>query len=228
MKNLNVLLVTTSHNDLGKTGHKTGVWLEELATPYYVFKDAGANITIVSPKGGAVPLDPKSEEPESSTPSSERFKNDQEALNKLTNSKKIEEVKADDFDMVFLPGGHGPMWDLADNYDLKELLETFHKQNKSIGAVCHGVVGLVALRNEKGEPIVKGKKLTSFTNSEEELVGLTHVVPFLLETELLNLGADYRKGDDFKPFAQHDGLLFTGQNPASSDLVAEAMIDHIK
>ncbi|MCO4292898.1 type 1 glutamine amidotransferase domain-containing protein [Solitalea sp. MAHUQ-68] len=228
MKNLNVLFITTSHDQLGATNHKTGVWLEELATPYYVFKDAGAAITIASPKGGQVPLDPKSEEPDSVTPSAERFKKDHEGIQQLSASLKIKDVKADDFDLAFLPGGHGPMWDLADNTELKELLENFYKQNKPIGSVCHGVAGLVSLRKPNGDPMIKGKKLTSFTNSEEELVGLTNVVPFLLETELLDLGADYRKGDDFAPFAQQDGLIFTGQNPASSDLVASAMLKSFK
>lgn len=224
MSALKILMITTSHSDLGNTGHKTGVWLEELATPYYIFKDAGAEITIASPKGGQVPLDPKSEDASSETEMSKRFSNDRDALLQLANSVKIADLKARDFDAVFLPGGHGPMWDLSDNYELKLLLEDFYKNQKPIGSVCHGVAGLIPLRNEDGQPIIKGKNLTSFSNSEEELVGLTNVVPFLLESELKNLGAGYSKNDDFAPYIVKDGLLITGQNPASSENTAKELL----
>lgn len=228
MSALKILMITTSHSDLGNTGHKTGVWLEELAAPYYIFKDAGAEITIASPKGGQVPLDPKSEDSSSETEMSKRFSNDRDALLQLANSVKISDLKAKDFDAAFLPGGHGPMWDLSDNYELKLLLEDFYKHQKPIGSVCHGVAGLIPLRNEDGQPIINGKNLTSFSNSEEELVGLTDVVPFLLESELKNLGASYSKNDDFAPYIVKDGLLITGQNPASSENAAKELLNIIK
>ncbi|WP_245536729.1 type 1 glutamine amidotransferase domain-containing protein [Solitalea canadensis] len=220
-------MITTSHSELGNTGHQTGVWLEELAAPYYIFKDAGAEITIASPKGGQVPLDPKSEDASSETEMSKRFSNDREALLQLAKSVKIEDVKAKDFDAAFLPGGHGPMWDLSDNYELRLLLEDFYNAQKPIGSVCHGVAGLIPLRDKDGHAIVKGKNLTSFSNTEEELVGLTKVVPFLLETELKNLGANYSKKEDFAPFMIKDGLLITGQNPASSEITAKELLNTI-
>lgn len=211
-----VLIVTTSHNALGDTGEKTGVWLEELAAPYYVFYDAGADITIASPKGGEIPLDPKSEQDGALTPGSIRFQEDTNAMEILKHAIPLKEINVDEFDAVFLPGGHGPMWDLANNDVLKALLEAFYKQQKPMGFVCHGVVGLVSLQNEKGEPLVKGRKLTSFSDSEEEAVGLTHVVPFLLESKLRSLGAKYNKGPDFTDYVVADDNIITGQNPTSS------------
>ena len=211
-----VLIITTSHNALGDTGEKTGVWLEELAAPYYVFDDAGASITIASPNGGEVPLDPKSEQVGALTPNTKRFQQDTVAMNSLNHSVPLKEIKEDEFDAVFLPGGHGPMWDLSNNEVLKPLLEAFNKNQKPIGLVCHGVVGLVSLQNDEGEPLVKGLKLTSFSDSEEEAVGLTKVVPFLLESKLRSLGANYHKGSDFSVYVVADENIITGQNPASS------------
>jgi putative intracellular protease/amidase len=211
-----VLIITTSHDTLGDTGEKTGVWLEELAAPYYVFVDAGTLVAVASPKGGKVPFDPKSELEDALTPAATRFQQDEEALNSITFSIPLEEVKEEDFDAVFLPGGHGPMWDLAGNDVLKHLLEAFHKKHKPMGFVCHGVVGLASLLNEEGEPLVKGVKLTSFSDSEEEAAGLADKVPFLLESRLRSLGANYHKGPDFTNYVVADDTIITGQNPASS------------
>jgi putative intracellular protease/amidase len=211
-----VLIVTTSHNALGNTGEKTGVWLEELAAPYYVFYDEGASITIASPKGGEVPLDPKSEQADTLTPASIRFQQDMDAMERLKHAIPLKEIKEEEFDAVFLPGGHGPMWDLVKNKPLKSLLEAFNNHQKPMGFVCHGVVGLVSLQNEEGEPFVKGLKLTSFSDSEEKAVGLSDIVPFLLESKLRSLGAKYTKGPDFTNYVVADGNVITGQNPASS------------
>ena len=228
MKSIKVLFVTTSHDKMGDTGDKTGVWLEELAAPYYVFKEAGADITVASPKGGQVPLDPKSLAIILATRNTKRFLKDTEAMNFLAHSMLLSAIKADDFDVVFLPGGHGPLWDLANNEILKQLLEAFHRNGKPIGAVCHGVVGLVSLQNDKGEPLVKGKQLTGFSNSEEESAGLTKVVPFLIETKLLSLGALYSKGPDYVSHVVTEGNIFTGQNPASSEDVAKRIVALVK
>ena len=229
MKSTKVLFITTSHDRMGDTGVETGVWLEELAAPYYVFKDEGADVTLASPNGGVVPLDPKSRSIILATYSTKRFLKDAEAINFLSNSLRLEEINENDFDVIFLPGGHGPMWDLADNKRLKQLLEAFNSENKPIGAVCHGVVGLLSLKNDKGESWIKGKQLTCFSNSEEELSGMTGVVPFLLETRLVSLGALYSKGDDYVGHVMADGNIITGQNPASSKEVAQkivALIQH--
>ena len=228
MKSIKVLFVTTSHDKMGDTGDKTGVWLEELAAPYYVFKEAGVDITVASPKGGQVPLDPKSMAIILATRNTKRFLKDIEAMNFLSNSMLLSAIKADDFDVVFLPGGHGPLWDLANNEILNQLLEAFHRTGKPIGAVCHGVVGLVSLQNDKGEPLVKGKQLTGFSNSEEESAGLTNIVPFLLETKLLSLGALYSKGPDYVSHVVTEGNIFTGQNPASSEEVAKRVVALVK
>jgi putative intracellular protease/amidase len=215
-----LLIITTSHDALANTGEKTGVWLEELAAPYNVFEDAGIIITVASPKGGKVPLDPKSEQDDALTPTALRFLEDETAINNITHSIPLKEVNAEDFDAVFLPGGHGPMWDLAENVVLRQLLEAFHKEHKPMGFVCHGVAGLVSLKNEDGEPLVKGLKLTSFSDSEEETAGLTDIVPFLLESKLRSLGANYHKGPDFTNYVVADENIITGQNPASSADVA--------
>jgi putative intracellular protease/amidase len=231
MKSTKVLFITTSHDKMGNTDEKTGVWLEELAAPYYVFKDAGAEVTLASPTGGPVPLDPKSQSIILATFSSKRFLKDAEAMNFLSHSMVLKDVKADDFDVIFLPGGHGPMWDLADNKDLKQLLETFNSENKPIGAVCHGVAALLSLKNNKEEFFVKGKQLTCFSNSEEESSGLSEVVPFLLETKLLSLGGFYSKEADYVSHVVTDGNIITGQNPASAKGVAHkivALIQHNK
>ena len=211
-----ILIITTSHNALGDTGEKTGVWLEELAAPYYVFIDAGASIIIASPKGGEVPLDPKSEQDDALTPSSIRFQQDTAAMESIKHAIPLKDINEDEFDAVFLPGGHGPMWDLANNDALKSLLQAFNKRQKPMGFVCHGVAGLVSLQNEDGEPLAKGLKLTSFSDSEEEAMGLSDVVPFLLESKLRSLGANYHKGPDFTDNVVADGNIITGQNPASS------------
>jgi putative intracellular protease/amidase len=228
MKSIKVLFVTTSHDKMGETGDKTGVWLEELAAPYYAFMEIGADITLASPRGGQVPLDPKSQAIIIATRNTKRFLKDAEAMNCLAHSIMLSAVKADDFDVVFLPGGHGPLWDLADNKILKQLLESFSRNDKPIGAVCHGVVSLLSLQNDNGDFLVKGKQLTGFSNSEEELSGLTRIVPFLLETKLLSLGALYSKGPDYVSHVVADGNIVTGQNPASSEEVAKKIIALVK
>ena len=219
-----VLIVATSHDKIGNTNDETGVWLEEIAVPYYVFKDAGAEVTLASPQGGRVPLDPKSRSIILATFGTKRFLKDEEAMHFLSHSMLLEDVFADDYDVIFLPGGPGPMWDLADNKTLKKLLEAFNEKNKPIGAVCHGVVGLLSLQNEKGESWIRGKQLTCFSNSEEKLSGLTELVPFLLETRLVSLGALYSKGDDYVGHVMSDGNIITGQNPASSKEVAQKIM----
>jgi len=224
MKSTKVLFITTSHDKMGDTDEKTGVWLEELAVPYYAFKEAGADVMLASPMGGRVPLDPKSQSIILATFSSKRFLKDVEAMDFLSHSMLLTDVKADDFDVIFLAGGHGPMWDLADNKILKKLLEAFNSNNKPIGAICHGVAGLLSLKNDKSDFFVKGKQLTCFSNSEEESSGLSGVVPFLLETKLVSLGAVYSKGANYVGHVIEDGNIITGQNPASSKEIAQKMI----
>ena len=221
---MKVLIITTSHDKMGDTNAKTGVWLEEFSAPYYVFKEAGAEVTIASPKGGLVPLDPKSQSIIVATQSTKRFLKDQEAMDFLSSAIPLEELKAENFDAVFLPGGHGPLWDLANNIQLKQLLEAFYQQDKPIGSVCHGVVSLLTLYNDQGELVIKGKHVTSFSNSEEESAGLTKVVPFLLENSLRSAGALYSKGPNYVCYVMADGNIITGQNPASSEDVAKKMI----
>jgi len=227
MKNLNVLIVTTSHNQLGNTGEKTGVWLEELAGPYYQFLDNGASITIASVKGGEVPLDPKSELEEWQTEFTKRFSNDKKALRSIIDTKSVTDVNPSAFDILFFPGGHGPMWDLGDNSDIAALINEFDKKDKPIGLVCHGVVALKGVKNSHGEPFVKGKRITSFTNSEEAAVGLSDVVPFLLEDALIAEGAIYVKEQDWQDLVIDDGNLVTGQNPQSSVSAALKTLDLI-
>ncbi|WP_299765257.1 DJ-1/PfpI family protein [uncultured Dokdonia sp.] len=225
MKNLNVLIVTTSHDQLGNTGEKTGVWLEELAGPYYQYLDHGASITIASAKGGNVPLDPKSELEEWQTAFTRRFSEDEKALASIKNTKSIAEVNPSEFDILFFPGGHGPMWDLGDNKDVARLINAFDKKDKPIGLVCHGVVALKGVKTINGDAFSKGKRITSFTNSEEEAVGLTDVVPFLLEDVLIEEGAIYVKEQDWYDFVVEDGNLITGQNPQSSVSAAQKTIE---
>ena len=225
MKNLKVLLVTTSHDQLGNTGEKTGVWLEELAAPYFQYLDQGAEIIIASPKGGIVPLDPKSELPEWQTEYTKRFNNDATALKTIKNTSKISDINPSEFDILFFPGGHGPMWDLGDNAQVSTLINHFNNLNKPIGLVCHGVVALKGVKTENNMPIVDGRHLTAFSNTEEDAVGLTEVVPFLLETELINEGAIYQKGEDWQEFVIEDGNLITGQNPQSSVLAAQKTLE---
>ncbi|WP_299530085.1 type 1 glutamine amidotransferase domain-containing protein [Ulvibacterium sp.] len=227
MDTLNVLIVTTSHDTLGNTGEKTGVWLEELAGPYYQFLDNGAAITIASPKGGQVPLDPKSQLQEWQTAYTKRFFVDDKALNAIKNVPVLSEINPEEYDILFFPGGHGPMWDLGDNAEVARLINAFAKKDRPIGLVCHGVVGLKGVKTENGQPFVKGRRLTSFTNSEEEAVGLTEVVPFLLEKTLVEEGGIYQKGDDWSEFVIEDGNLVTGQNPQSSILTAKKTLELI-
>jgi putative intracellular protease/amidase len=221
---MKILMVLTSHDQLGNTGKKTGFWLEEFAAPYYVFKDAGATITLASPKGGQPPLDPKSDLPESLTELTKRFRKDKAAQAELANTKKLSDVSADDFDAVFYPGGHGPMWDMPDNKISIALIEAFVKADKPIGAVCHAPAAIVNVRGKDGEYLVKSKHVTGFTNAEEEVVGLSNVVPFLLEDRLKERGGLYSKGADWAPYVQVDGKLVTGQNPASSRPAAQELL----
>lgn len=220
---MKILMVLTSHDQLGNTGHKTGFWLEEFAAPYYVFKDAGVDVTLASPKGGQPPIDPKSELPENQTPAMERFNKDVEAKKALSQTAKLADIKAEDFDTVFYPGGHGPMWDLAEDPHSIALIESFYNANKPIALVCHAP-GVLHRVTYKGEPIVKGKRVSGFANSEEEAVQLTNVVPFLVEDELKRLGGHYEKAADWQSFVVVDGRLITGQNPASSTEAAQALL----
>ena len=221
---MKILIVLTSHSALGDTGKKTGFWIEEFASPYYVLVDAGALITIASPAGGQPPVDPKSEEIDAQTQSTQRFYKDSKAIYQVANTLKLSGIKPDDYDAVFYPGGHGPLWDLANDKNSIKLIEDFYNMQKPIAFVCHAPSALLKAKTENGEPLVKGKKVTGFTDTEEEAVGLTKVVPFLLEDELKNLGAHYSKGNDWSIYTQHDGLLITGQNPASSEAVAKLLL----
>jgi putative intracellular protease/amidase len=221
---MKVLIVLTSHDRLGDTGKKTGFWLEEFAAPYYVLKDAGVELTLASPKGGQPPLDPKSDLPENQTETTKRFRADAAAQAQLANTKKLVDVSADDFGALFYPGGHGPMWDMPDNATSIALIEAFVKANKPVGAVCHAPVAFVNVRGKDGEYLVRGKRVTGFTNTEEVAVGLDHVVPFLLEDRLKERGGVYSKSADFASYVQVDGLLVTGQNPASSGPGAQALL----
>ena len=222
---MKILMVLTSHDQLGTTGLKTGFWLEEFAAPYYVFKDAKAEITIVSPKGGQPPLDPKSDEPDFQTPATERFKKDAQAQAALANSLKLSDVSADDFDAVFYPGGHGPLWDLTEDRNSIALIETMFAADKTVAAVCHAPAVFRHTETPDGSPLVEGKAVTGFSNSEEAAVELTDIVPFLLENELQMIGANYSKSSDWHPYVVTDGNLVTGQNPASSEAVALALLE---
>lgn len=225
---MNILFVLTSHDALGNTGEKTGFWVEEFAAPYYTFADAGANITLASPAGGQPPIDPKSELEDFQTDATRRFDKDNELQQKLARTSKLAELSADDFDAVFYPGGHGPMWDLTTDTASIKLIEAFYQQGKPVSAVCHAPSVLLNTKNAQGEPLVKGKKVTGFTNTEEAAVGLTGIVPFLLEDELKSRGGIYSQGADWTPYFVQDGLLVTGQNPASSVAVAEAVLAQLK
>ncbi len=224
---MNILMVLTSHDELGDTGKKTGFWLEEFAAPYYAFLDAGVNVTLASPAGGQPPLDPSSDTEDAQTKDTKRFKEDSDAQKHLANTKKLADMKVEDFDSVFYPGGHGPLWDLAVDKDSINLIETFVKQDKPVAFVCHSPA---ALKNVKidGEYLVKGKTVTGFTNTEEEAVGLTDVVPFLVEDALIANGGNYEKAADWESFVVEDGLLITGQNPASSEEAAKRLIAKLK
>lgn len=221
---MKILMVLTSHDQLGNTGRKTGFWLEEFAAPYFVFRDAGVQLTLASPKGGQPPVDPKSDLPENQTSAMSRLKQDETAKAALAHTVKLEDMKAGDFDTVFYVGGHGLMWDLAESRVSIALLESFYNSGKPIALVCHSP-GVLRHVTYKGEPLVKGKRVTGFTNGEEGAVQLTHVVPFLVEDELLRLGAIFEKVADWQPFSVVDGRLITGQNPASSTTAAENLIN---
>lgn len=221
---MKILMVLTSHDQLGDTGKKTGFWLEEFAAPYYVMKDAGADITIASPKGGQPPLDPKSDEPDAQTEATDRFKADQTAQQLLASTTPLSHIDPADFDAVFYPGGHGPLWDLAEDRDSIALIEAFAAKDRPIGVVCHAPGVLRHVKGKDGQPLVKGRKVTGFTNSEEEAVGLTDVVPFLVEDMLQERGGLYEKGADWGVYVVTDGKLVTGQNPASSEEAAKALL----
>ena len=225
---MKVLMVLTSHDQLGETGRKTGFWLEELAAPYYAFKDAGAEITLASPKGGQPPLDPKSKEPNFQTDQTRRFEADREANELLANTAKLADVSQGDFDTVFYPGGHGPLWDLSESTDSRALIESFLAKNKPIALVCHAPGVLRHVTTPDGQPLVKGRKVTGFANSEEAAVGLTEVVPYLVEDELKAKGGVYSKGPDWGSHVVQDGLLITGQNPGSSAEAAARLIKELE
>lgn len=221
---MKILMVLTSHNQLGNTGKPTGFWLEEFAAPYYVFHDAGLEVTLASPKGGQPPLDPKSDEPDAQTDDTRRFRADAAAQKLLANTEKLAGIKAEDFDAVFYPGGHGPLWDLAEDSHSIKLIEEFWAAGKPVAAVCHAPGVLRKVTKPDGSPLVKGKRVTGFTNSEEEGVGLTAVVPFLVEDELKKAGGLFERTDDWGEYAVVDGHLVTGQNPASSAIAAEELL----
>jgi putative intracellular protease/amidase len=221
---MKILIILTSHDELGATGKKTGFWLEEFAAPYYVFKDAGAEITLASPKGGQPPLDPKSDAPDSQTAATRRFKEDPASQAALANTVKLASINAADYDAVFYPGGHGPLWDLAEDRNSIALIEAMYAQGKPVSAVCHAPGVLRLARSSDGSPLVKGKSVTGFSNSEEAAVGLTEVVPFLVEDELQKQGGHYSKAADWQSYFVQDDNLITGQNPASSEAVAKAVL----
>ncbi len=221
---MKILIVLTSHSALGNTGEKTGFWIEEFAAPYYVLADAGAELTIASPNGGQPPVDPKSEAPEAQTLATKRFYKDAGVIDKVAHSIILSEIKYEDYDAVFYPGGHGPLWDLANDQNSIQLIEDFYNHQKPVAFVCHAPAALIHAKAENGEPLIKGKQVTGFSNTEEEAVKLTHVVPFLLEEELKKHGAHYSKGKDWSSYVKHDGLLITGQNPASSEEVARLLL----
>ncbi|MDM5179284.1 type 1 glutamine amidotransferase domain-containing protein [Massilia sp. DJPM01] len=221
---MNVLMVLTSHDQLGDTGHKTGFWLEEFAAPYYVLKDKGVSVVLASPAGGQPPLDPKSDEPDAQTDATRRFKQDPAAQAALAATLKLADIKAAAFDAVFYPGGHGPLWDLAEDKQSISLIETMIAAGKPVAAVCHAPGVLRHVKGADGKPLVAGKRVTGFTNTEEEAVGLTKVVPFLVEDMLKEHGGIYSKGPDWASYVLTDGLLVTGQNPASSEAGAAALL----
>ena len=219
-----VLMVLTSHGTLGDSGEKTGFWVEEFAAPYYLLKDAGISITLASPLGGQPPIDPKSELADFQTEATKRFDADKETQDILSKTKPLAEVNEADYDAVFYPGGHGPLWDLAESSDSISLIKDFIDANKTVATVCHATAALLNVKDTAGEYIVKGKAIAGFSNTEEEAVQLTNVVPFLLEDELVKRGAEYQKVDDWHAFAVQDGFIISGQNPASSELVAQKLL----
>ncbi|CAM1333156.1 type 1 glutamine amidotransferase domain-containing protein [Tenacibaculum aestuariivivum] len=227
-KKMNILFVLTSHDKLGNTDKKTGFWVEEFANPYYALLDKGATITIATPKGGAAPIDPSSDSPDAATQDTERFNKDDAAKAKIANTKVLANINVNDFDAVFYPGGHGPLWDLATDKTSIALIEEFNNQKKPIAFVCHAPAALKEVKNADGSFLVNGKKVTGFTNTEEAAVGLTDVVPFLVEDMLTKNGGIYSKKEDWNAYAIQDGNLITGQNPASSELVAAKLLESLK
>jgi len=223
-KTKKVLFVVTSHDQLGTTGKKTGLWLGEFAAPYYTLADAGYDITIASPKGGVGPIDPFSDQPQFATDATVRFHADAALQDKLNNTVSLNSVSESDYDAIFYPGGHGPMWDLVDDATSIKLIETFYGNNKPVSALCHGSVALANAKAANGEALIKGRKVAGFTNGEEDGVGLTAAVPFLTEDLLKSRGADYQKADDWNSFSVVDGLLITGQNPQSAQVVGENLL----
>ncbi len=221
---MKLLIVMTSHSELGSTGEKTGFWIEEFVAPYYVLSDAGVDITLASPKGGQPPVDPKSEAADAQTPATKRFYSDNELIDKVANTLKLSDVSQSGYDGVFYPGGHGPLWDLTNDKDSIALIEGFYGHSKPIAFVCHAPAALLHVKTADGEPLVKGKQVTGFSNTEEAAVKLTSFVPFLLEDELKKLGAHYTKANDWGIYTRQDGLLITGQNPASSEGVAKLLL----
>ena len=222
-----ILMVLTSHSELGDTGEKTGFWVEEFAAPYYTFFDAGADITLSSPTGGHPPIDPKSELADFQTPATERFNADAQLQSRLANTRKLSDIDSADYDAVFFPGGHGPLWDLVENQHSIALISRFLESQKPVAAVCHASAVFLNVSDSQNNPIVKGKAVTGFSNTEEDAVGLTKVVPFLLEDELVSRGADYQKVDDWNVLSIQDGLIITGQNPASSEATAEKLLSAV-
>jgi putative intracellular protease/amidase len=224
---MKIAMILTSHDELGTTGKKTGFWLEEFAAPYYVFKDAGVELTLASPKGGQPPLDPKSDEPGAQTEATERFKKDPAAQQALAHTVTLDTIKAADFDAIFYPGGHGPLWDLAEDQQSISLLETAYAAGKPVAVVCHAPGVLRHVKAPNGDLLVKGKPVTGFTNTEEEAVQLTNVVPFLVEDMLKENGGTYSKGADWQPYVVTAGHLITGQNPASSEPAAQELLKQL-
>lgn len=225
---MKTLFVLTSHSDLGDTGKKTGFWIEEFAAPYYLLADAGVEITIASPKGGQPPIDPKSDEPDAQTEATKRFKNDSDLKDQLAHTIKLSAANEKDFDAVFYPGGHGPLWDLANDQKSISLIEEFYQAQKPVAFVCHAPGVLIKVKDKNGDPLVNGKEVTGFSNTEEEAVQLTKIVPFLLEDEIKNLGGNYSKGPDWGSYVKMDGNLITGQNPGSSEEAAQVLLELLK
>ena len=225
---MNILMVLTSHGQLGETGKETGLWLEELATPYYLFKRAGADVTFASPAGGQVPIDPNSEQPDKQTEATRRFRADADAMQALARTQKMADLDPEAFDAVFYAGGHGPLWDLAEDNDSLHLIETFYADGKPVAAVCHGTAALRDARGPFGLPLVRGKDVTGFSNSEERATGLAEVVPFLVEDALKEAGGMYSKASDWQAHVVTSGNLITGQNPASSVGAAKAVLQQLQ
>ena len=225
---MKILMVMTSHDKLGETGEKTGFWLEEFAAPFYTFVDAGAEVTLASPKGGQPPIDPTSEGEDAQTEATDRFGQDEAAQARLAHTTKLTELEASDFDALFYPGGHGPLWDLANDRNSIDLIREFMESGKPVGAVCHAPAVLTEVKTSDGGYLVAGKRVTGFTNTEEDAVGLTNIVPFLVETRLFQRSGQFRRGDDWASHVEVDGLLVTGQNPASSAPAANALLNLLR